>query len=90
MQLTYSINEEFTVELDGERLRDDYEFYRKNYPNLDDTDILKNIYKGFTYQIYSARIISIGFSHILPNNVTATLNLTEDQFIALAREELKL
>ena len=84
MTLTYSINEEFNVELDGEQLREDYDFYRENYPQLDDTDILKNIYTDYMCQDINGDILYDSLT------ITGTLDLTEDQFIALAREELEL
>lgn len=85
MTLTYSINEEFTVELDGEQLRDDYEFYRERYPNLEDDEILSNIYSD--YLCHDIHDVDINYDSL---DITATLDLTEDQFIALAREELNL
>lgn len=85
MTLTYSINEEFTVELDGDQLRDDYGFYREHYPNLEDDEILKNIYND--YMCHDIHDVDINYDSL---DITATLDLTEDQFIALAREELDL
>lgn len=90
MKLTYSINKEFAVELDGETLHSDYDIYRRYYPHLTDDEILKNIYNGYNEQFYSAGMVSIAISYDLPHTLVATLNLTEDQFIALAREELGL
>lgn len=91
MTLTYSINEEFTVELDGERLREDYDFYRENYPDLEDDEILKNIYNDYMCQDIDASITAGGIlGYDIQDTLAATLDLTEDQFIALAREELDL
>lgn len=87
MTLTYSINEEFTIELDGEKLREDYDFYRDNYPDLEDTDILKNIYNDYMCKDIDGCIYVLDYDL---GTLTATLNLTEDHFIALAREELDL
>ena len=89
MTLTYSINEEFTVELDGEQLREDYDYYREIYPDLNDTKILKNIYNDNICQDINGMMTGLcGFN--FDDTLNATLDLTEDQFIALAREELDL
>lgn len=88
MTLTYSINEEFTIELDEEQLRENYEFYRENYPQLEDDEILKNIYTDYMCQDITSGFMAFGLNDA--PDITATLDLTEDQFIALARKELDL
>lgn len=90
MKLTYAIKQEFTVELDGEELRNDYYVCRQLYPDFSDTEVLEEIYNSYMgLDILGA--IDLGVAEYdLPNKLHATLNLTKDQFISLAREELGL
>lgn len=91
MKLTESINPKFTIELNGkEDLRKDYNFYREYNRSLSGTEILQKIYANCDKPKANCEIDLGRGLYDVWNTLHATLNLTEDQFIALAREELGL
>ena len=90
MQLTFSINQEFTIDLDGESLRQEYDWYRDNYPDWSDTEILEQIYWNYKFVDMDGAIYSSVSPYEVSEILNAKLDLSKDQFISMAREELKL
>jgi len=90
MQLTFSINQEFTIDLDEENLRQEYDWYRDNYPDWSDTEILEQIYWNYKFVDMDGAIYSSVSPYEVSEILNAKLDLSKDQFIAMAKEELEL